>query len=166
MLINTDMNDIMSVMPIKEENDDEKTKIPFSMSPLSIAAVVMFFMMVAYETKAHQVVGHTEHGIPITKDDLVIRSIRVDNIRSFRWIEETDTLRLTLNRNKKVDVEFFNRCFDMPFASGLQFKPWGGFNSIGKGDSVYPVSWANRTTMWPCKIKRITEVIEEKKDNG
>src|SRR6056300_520154 len=115
-----------------------------NMSPLLITAVVMFLMMVAYETKAdNEVIGHTEHGIAITKADLEVRSIRVDSIRSFRWIEETDTLRLTLNRNRKVDVEFFNRCFDMPFASGLQFKPWGGFNTIGKGDGIIPVSFTN-----------------------
>ena len=137
-----------------------------NMSPLLIAALVMFLMMVAYETKADdEVVGHTEHGIAITKADLEVRSIRVDSIRSFRWIEETDTLRLTLNRNRKVDVVFFNRCFDMPFASGLQFKPWGGFNSIGKGDGIMPVSFTNSRSLTTCTIKRITEVIEEKKDD-
>jgi len=27
-----------------------------------------------------------------------------------------------------------------------------------------PISWSNRTSLWPCTIKRITEVIEEKED--
>jgi hypothetical protein len=143
----------------------KKNKIPFNMSPLLITAFVMFLMLVAFETKADdEVVGHTEHGIAVTKNDIEIKSVRVDTIRSWEWIEETDTLRLTLNRNRKVDVEFFNRCFDMPFAGGLQFKPWGGFNSIGKGDSIMPISWSNRTAMWPCTIKRITEVIEKEND--
>ena len=134
-----------------------------NMSPLLITAVVMFFLMVAYETKADEdkVMGYTEHGIPVTKAELEVKSVRVDTIRSWEWIEETDTLRLTLNRKKQVDVEFFNRCFDMPYATGLQFKPWGGFNSIGKGDSITPISWSNRITQWPCTIKRITEVIED-----
>ena len=110
---------------------------------------------------ADEIVGYTEHGISVTKNDIEIRSVRVDSIRSWKWIEETDTLRLTLNRKKQVDVEFFNRCFDMPYATGLQFKPWGGFNSIGKGDSITPISWSNRITQWPCTIKRITEVIED-----
>ena len=110
---------------------------------------------------ADEIVGYTEHGISVTKNDVEIRSVRVDSIRSWKWIEETDTLRLTLNRKKQVDVEFFNRCFDMPYATGLQFKPWGGFNSIGKGDSITPISWSNRTAQWPCTIKRITEVIED-----
>jgi len=110
---------------------------------------------------ADEIVGYTEHGISVTKNDVEIRSVRVDSIRSWKWIEETDTLRLTLNRKKQVDVEFFNRCFDMSYATGLQFKPWGGFNSIGKGDSITPISWSNRITQWPCTIKRITEVIED-----
>jgi hypothetical protein len=110
---------------------------------------------------ADEIVGYTEHGISVTKNDIEIKSVRVDSIRSWKWIEETDTLRLTLNRKKQVDVEFFNRCFDMPYATGLQFKPWGGFNSIGKGDSITPISWSNRITQWPCTIKRITEVIED-----
>jgi len=137
-----------------------------NMSPLLITAVVMFFLMVAYETKADEdkVMGYTEHGIPVTKAELEVKSVRVDTIRSWEWIEETDTLRLTLNRKKQVDVEFFNRCFDMPYATGLQFKPWGGFNSIGRGDNITPISWSNRPALWPCTIKRITEVIEEKED--
>ena len=114
---------------------------------------------------ADEIVGYTEHGISVTKNDIEIKSVRVDTIRSWKWIEETDTLRLTLNRKKQVDVDFFNGCFDMPYATGLQFKPWGGFNSIGKGDSITPISWSNRITQWPCTIKRITEVIEEKEDD-
>ena len=108
---------------------------------------------------ADGVVGHTEHGIAITKEDLKIRSIRIDSIRSWEWIEETGTLRLTLNRKKQVDVEFFNRCFDMPYATGLQFKPWGGFNSIGKGDGIIPISFRNNRSSWSCTIKSITEVM-------
>ena len=143
-------------------NEHDKNFIK-NMSPLLITAFVMFLMMVAYDTKADEdkVIGYTEHGIPVTKAELEVRSVRVDSIRSWKWIEETDTLRLTLNRKNQVDVEFFNRCFDMPYATGLQFKPWGGFNSIGKGDSITPISWSNRITQWPCTIKRITEVIED-----
>ena len=132
-----------------------------NMSPLLITAVVMFFLMVAYETKADEdeVMGYTHDGIPVLKSELEVRSVRVDSIRSWEWIEETDTLRLTLNRNRKVDVTFFNRCFDMPFATGLQFKPWGGFNSIGKGDGIVPISWSNRRALYPCTIKEIYEVV-------
>ena len=108
---------------------------------------------------ADEVVGHTEHGIAITKEDLKIRSIRIDSIRSWTWKKETETLVLTLNRNKQVEIQFFNRCFDMPFATGLQFKTWGGFNSIGKGDGIIPVSFTNSISMWPCTIKSITEVM-------
>ena len=115
---------------------------------------------------ADEIVGYTEHGISVTKNDIEIKSVRVDSIRSWKWIEETDTLRLTLNWKKQVDVEFFNRCFDMPYATGLQFKPWGGFNSIGKGDSIMTISWSNRTALLPCTIKRITEVLPEEVANN
>ena len=47
----------------------------------------------------------------------------------------------------------------MPFATGLQFKPWGGFNSIGKGDGIVPISWSNRRALYPCTIKEIYEVV-------
>jgi len=136
---------------------------------LTLAVVGIFFILAFLFSQKinaddNKIIGYTEHGIAVTKNDIEIKSVRVDSIRSWKWIEETDTLRLTLNRKKQVDVEFFNRCFDMPYATGLQFKPWGGFNSIGKGDSITPISWSNRTALWPCTIKRITEVIEEKED--
>jgi len=136
---------------------------------LTLAVVGIFFILAfLFSQKANaednKIIGYTEHGIAVTKNDIEIKSVRVDTIRSWKWIEEKDTLRLTINRKKQVDVEFFNRCFDMPYATGLQFKPWGGFNSIGKGDSIMPISWSNRTALWPCTIKRITEVIEEKED--
>ena len=136
---------------------------------LTLAVVGVFFILAFLFSQKinaddNKIIGYTEHGIAVTKNDIEIKSVRVDTIRSWEWIEETDTLRLTLNRKKQVDVEFFNRCFDMPYATGLQFKPWGGFNSIGRGDSIMPISWSNRTALWPCTIKRITEVIEEKED--
>ena len=136
---------------------------------LTLAVVGIFFILAfLFSQKANaddnKIIGYTEHGIAVTKNDIEIKSVRVDTIRSWKWIEETDTLRLTLNRKNQVDVEFFNRCFDMPYATGLQFKPWGGFNSIGKGDSIMPISWSNRTALWPCTIKRITEVIEKEND--
>jgi hypothetical protein len=108
---------------------------------------------------ADEVVGHTEHGIAITKEDLKIRSIRIDSIRSWEWIKETETLVLTLNRNKQVEIQFFNNCFDMPYATGLQFKTWGGFNSIGKGDSIIPITFMNTRSLRDCTIKHITEVM-------
>ena len=136
---------------------------------LTLSVVGIFFILAfLFSQKANaddnKIIGYTEHGIAVTKNDIEIKSVRVDTIRSWKWIEETDTLRLTLNRKKQVDVEFFNRCFDIPYATGLKFKPWGGFNSIGKGDSITPISWSNRTVQWPCTIKRITEVIEKENE--
>ena len=139
---------------------------------LTLAVVGIFFILAflfsqkVYADYNHddKVVGYTEHGIAVTKEDLAVKSVRVDSIRSWKWIKETETLRLTLNRKRQVDVTFFNKCFDMPYATGLRFKTWGGFNSIGKGDGILPISWSNRQALWPCTIKSITEVIEEKED--
>ena len=136
---------------------------------LTLAVVGIFFILAfLFSQKANaednKIIGYTEHGIAVTKNDIEIKSVRIDTIRSWKWIEETNTLRLTLNRKKQVDVTFFNRCFDMPYATGLKFKPWGGFNSIGKGDSIMPIGWTNRTALWPCTIKRITEVTEKEND--
>jgi len=136
---------------------------------LTLAVVGIFFILAfLFSQKANaednKIIGYTEHGIAVTKNDIEIKSVRIDTIRSWKWIEETDTLRLTLNRKKQVDVTFFNRCFDMPYATGLKFNPWSGFNSIGKGDSIMPIGWTNRTALWPCTIKRITEVTEKEND--
>ena len=108
---------------------------------------------------ADEVVGYSEHGVAITKEDLKIRSIRIDSIRSWEWIKETETLVLTLNKNKQVEIQFFNTCFDMPYATGLQFKTWGGFNSIGKGDNIIPITFMNTSSLRGCTIKHITEVM-------
>ena len=134
---------------------------------LTLAVVGVFFILAflfSINANAEEPIGHTEHGIPVYAEDLAVKSVRVDSIKSWKWIEETETLRLTLNRKRQVDVKFFNRCFDMPYATGLQFKTWGGFNSIGQGDRILPISWSNRQALWPCTIKSITEVIEENKD--
>ena len=94
-----------------------------NMSPLLITALVMFFMMVAFETRADEdkVMGYTEHGIPVTEKDLEINSFNFERVRSWDWNNETNTLRLTFSKNKKIDVTFFNRCWDMEYATALQF---------------------------------------------
>lgn len=135
-----------------------------NMSPLLITAVVMFFLMVAFETKADEdtVIGYTEHGIAITKEDLKIKSFNFSNVRgTWDWDKKANTLRLSIGKYKKVDITFFNRCWDMEYATGLKFVPWmKGSSFISKGDNIIPISWTNRTALYPCTIKEIYLVVD------
>ena len=130
---------------------------------LKISIIISLPLLMAYIFADDKIIGYTEHGIPVTEDEVKVRSINVDTIRSWKWNEETETLRLTLNRKRKVDVTFFNKCWDMPYATGLQFKTWGSTSFISQGDGILPVSFSKKA-LYPCTIKSITEVIEEKED--
>ena len=131
---------------------------------LKISIIISLPLLMAYIFADDKIIGYTEHGIPVTEDEVKVRSINVDTIRSWKWIEETEILRLTLNRKRQVDVTFFNKCWDMPYATGLQFKTWGSTSFISQGDGILPVSFSNSRALYPCTIKSITEVIEEKED--
>ena len=136
--------------------------------PIPIVGLIVSFICLIFAfSKVNaddEIIGYTEHDIPVTQEEVKVRSINVDTIRSWKWIEETETLRLTLNRKRQVDVTFFNKCWDMPYATGLQFKTWGSTSFISQGDGILPVSLSNRVALYPCTIKSITEVIEEKED--
>ena len=132
-----------------------------------VLILVGIFFILAYLYADDKIIGYTDHGIPITEDEVKVqvRSINVDTIRSWKWIEETETLRLTLNRKRQVDITFFNRCWDMPYATGLQFKTWSSSSFISQGDGILPISFNIKSDYeYPCTIKSITEVIEEKED--
>lgn len=133
-----------------------------NMSPFLITAVIMFILMVAFELKAQDNVDVVYTGIE--EGEIQVRSINTNTIRSWDWIEETEILRLTLNRKRQVDIKFFNKCFDMPYASALQFKTWANSSFISKGDGILPVGFTNERALYPCTIKSMTEVIEEKED--
>lgn len=130
-----------------------------NMSPLLIAAMVMFFMLVAYETKADDH-NYTEHGIKITAEDLAVNSININSIKRYKWNRETKVLTLTLINNRLIDVRFRNNCWDMEFAVGLKFKPFASYSTfITVGDRVMPLHSATRGSMFPCFIESMTEVI-------
>jgi hypothetical protein len=137
-----------------------------NMSPLLITAVVMFFLMVAYETKAEEdkIMGYTHDGIPVLESELEISTFNFERVRSWDWNEETETLRLTFRQNKKIDITFFNRCWDMKYASALQFNSWARTRHIGKGDSIMPIGWTSRRGLYPCTIKKMVAVVPEEKD--
>jgi hypothetical protein len=115
---------------------------------------------------ADEIVGYTEHGIPVTQKELEVRTINFDRIRTWEWNNKTNTLRLEFSKNKKVDVLFFNRCWDMEYATGLQFRSWADTRFVGKGDSITPISWTNQRALYPCTIKSMTAVLPEEVANN
>jgi len=139
-------------------NEHDKNFIK-NMSPLLIAAMVMFLMMVAYETKADDH-NYTEHGIKITSEDLAVDTINISSIKRYKWNKTSKTLTLTLISNKLVDVKFYNRCWDIQYASALQFNSWAGTTFIGKGDNITPIGWTNKGK-YPCTIKSMYLAVEE-----
>ena len=142
-----------------------------NMSPLLIAALVMFFMMVAYETRAEAktetlysttgepvgIIGYTEHGIAVTKEDLQVKNISVRSIRGYT-IKNNNVIRVRTIGKQEYDIELYF-CSGLEFAGKIVFVPWGGFSTIGKGDKVIPISFGrpNRDT---CIIKSITLVAD------
>jgi len=128
-----------------------------------VLILVGTFFILAYLSANDDIIGYTEHGIPVTKDEVQVRSISIRDIRTWKWIDDTETLRLTLNRNKKVDIKFATYCWDIDFATGLEFRSFGGLSTLTVGDRIIPVNFYKKS-IYPCYIRSITEVIEEKKD--
>ena len=147
-------------------NEHDKNFIK-NMSPLLITAMVMFFMLVAYETKAdEEIVGHTFDGHAIYKSDTEIEGIKVDDIRGSSYNRENNTLKLTLKK-KTVEEHFYNNCFELAFANNLGIRSESSLSkysiTLRKGDSFIPISFGQ--VGFPCRIKAIYEVIEEE-ENG
>ena len=141
-------------------NEHDKNFIK-NMSPLLITALVMFLMMVAFDSKADDHM-YTEHGILITEQDLQVKSIRVNSIRGYT-IVDNDTIRVRTNRREEFDIKVYS-CFDISFAHRLVFQPWGGFSSLSRGDRIIPISFG-RVSRFPCRIRSITAVLKEKEDD-
>jgi hypothetical protein len=134
-----------------------------NMSPFLMAALVMFFMLVAFETKADEkeIVGYTEHGITVTKQDLQVKSINMRSIRGYT-IQDNNVIRVRTTRKQEYDIELYY-CYDLSFAQRIVFQPWGGFNTIGRGDKIIPISFG-RPSKHTCTIKSVTAVLIEKED--
>ena len=147
-------------------NEHDKNFL-INMSPFLIVALVMFFIMLAFETKAdEEIVGHTFDGHAIYKSDSKIDGIRVNDIRGSSYNKENNTLTLRLKK-KTVEVHFYNNCFELAFANNLGFKSFGSLSkytvTLRRGDSFIPISFGRAGI--PCTIKAIYEVLEEE-DNG
>ena len=137
-----------------------------NMSPFIIMALIMFFMMVAFETKAdEEIVGHTFDGHAIYKSDTKIDGIRVNDIRGSSYNRKNNTLTAKLKK-KTVEVHFYNNCFELAFANNLGFKSFGSLSkytvTLRRGDSFIPISFGRAGI--PCTIKAIYEVIEEEEN--
>jgi len=147
-------------------NEHDKNFL-INMSPFLIVALVMFFIMVAFETKAdEEIVGHTFDGHAIYKSDTKIDGIRVNDIRGSSYNKENNTLTLRLKK-KTVEVHFYNNCFELAFANNLGFKSFGSLSkytvTLRRGDAFIPISFG-RAGM-PCTIKAFYEIIEEEKND-
>ena len=139
-------------------NEHDKNFL-INMSPFLMVALVMFFMMVAFETKADEdkVIGYTEHGIAVTKEDLQVRNISVRSIRGYS-IQNNNVIRVRTARKQEYDIELYF-CSGLQFAGKIVFVPWGGFTTIGRGDKVIPISFG-RPSSQTCIIKSITLVAD------
>jgi hypothetical protein len=150
-------------------NEHDKNFL-INMSPFLIVALVMFFIMVAFETKAEKseilystteepigIVGYTEHGIAVTKEDLQVRNISVRSIRGYS-IQNNNVIRVRTARKQEYDIELYF-CSGLQFAGKIVFVPWGGFTTIGRGDKVIPISFG-RPSRQTCIIKSITLVAD------
>ena len=139
---------------------------------ISLSMFVTFFTVLAlgdtksktevlYSTtgKPIGIVGYTEHGVPVTKDDVKVRSINTNQIRGWKWDNDKDQLLLRMNKGKKIIIEFYGRCWDIDFANQLLFKNTiGSFTFITVGDTITPITFGRHATM-PCRIKEIYEMV-------
>jgi len=132
-----------------------------NMSPLLIAALVMFFMLVAFETKADDH-NYTEHGIEITSEDLAVDKFYINRVKGWSWNRDNKVLTLTLINKHMIDVRFTGPCIDMSRADRIEFMPWMTVRYITVGDKIRPVfGYGGNLTgsLFPCYIKSITAVI-------
>jgi len=140
------------MLGVHKENSMEEF---FHKHLIKFTLIVTLPLWVAW-AMADEVVGHTEHGVAITKKDLEVRTIRssVTNVK----VIDSRTLRVKTVKAKHYDIELYF-CFGIDFAQQFKFDSWGSFTSISRGDKVTPISFGRLGT--PCVIKKISEVIPE-----
>jgi len=104
------------------------------------------------------VLGYTEHGVAVTKEDVKVKNINVRQVRGFEWNSKQDVLILRLNGNKKVIVEFYGKCWDIDFATQIRFNTFGNFTFFSAGDTITPIAFG-RASAFPCRIKNLYEQV-------
>lgn len=107
---------------------------------------------------ADDIVGYSQHGVAITKEDVQVKTINVRHIKGWSWNSKQDHLVLRMNGGRRVIIEFYSRCWDINFANQLLFNSFGSMSFISIGDTVTPVTFG-RKSMMPCRIKKLYEMV-------
>ena len=129
-----------------------------NMSPLLIAGLVMFFMLVAYETKAddHNI---TAHGHIVDDKHLVqgkSKPIYAGNIRG-AYSKGSNTIVIEMRSREKYELTV-SFCWDLPFANGYIFGRQGAtkhFNRVEKGLRIWTMSAFGRIDSSPCYVTEV-----------
>ena len=148
-----------------------------NMSPLLIAALVMFFMLVAFETKADHnednyekqkalidmandgIIGYTEHGIAITKDEIKKPILYTGDIIN-AMSKGNNIIRIKM-RNKEQYNLHTSFCWDLDFASGYVFGKQGfssKFNRVEPGLRIFTVAFGTINQSNYCVVTKITMI--------
>tara|TARA_R110000868_G_scaffold312040_1_gene572993 strand:- start:2462 stop:2950 length:489 start_codon:yes stop_codon:yes gene_type:complete len=148
-----------------------------NMSPLLIAALVMFFMLVAFETKADHnednyekqkalidmandgIIGYTEHGIAITKDEIKTPALFTGDIIN-AMSKGDNIIRIKMRNNEQYNLHT-SFCWDLDFASGYIFGKQGfssKFNRVEPGLRIFTVAFGTINQSNYCVVTKITMI--------
>jgi len=137
-------------------NEHDKNFIK-NMSPFLIAAMVMFLMMVAYDTKAddHNITahGHTVDEKYLT-DNKIKRLYTGNIIGASAEGRDTIIIKMRSKEKYKLTVSF---CWDLPFATGYSFNRPGAsnhFTRVEKGLRFWTVSFGKFNNT-PCIVTKV-----------
>ena len=73
-----------------------------------ITVVALILTISSFADAGDEVVGYTEDGFAITKKDVEVKTLRINDIDTFKYINDKDVLRITTKRDKRtIEVHFF-----------------------------------------------------------
>lgn len=101
--------------------------------------------------------------LPVWSEDTDIediQSLRISDIRTFKWDRETERLQLRLSGKRFVYISFRSKCWDIEHAERLEFKAWGNRDRISVGDAILPMSFRGVDTAPRCYIDRMVRVSQ------
>lgn len=124
-----------------------------------ITVVALILTISSFADAGEEIVGYTEDGFAITKKDVEVKTLRINDIDTFKYIDDKDVLRITTKRDKRtIEVHFFGTCFEFKngVLLGIGFANQMSTSFITRGDKMYPVPGKNSIG---CIIDRMYEVI-------
>jgi hypothetical protein len=127
-----------------------------NMSPFIIMALIMFFMMVAFETKAdEEIVGHTFDGHAIYKSDGYTRPLFVGDITD-TWFKDDNKL-VIKTRHDEMYVLLIEACWNLNLAQSYLYGDfgWNNLHVIKPGLKVWPVVDGILYKDQPCYVKKV-----------